>query len=211
MTGSDTEFAQLSQSDQMENREQTFIGSIQKRFDDLKRFKNESPGCLCAVVSLSVLLIISVCVTIAISYKEKQSCIYDESCQHINNLSMHKVQDDSNCSRKTNNCSRNIGMILKLELWEDVLKILLRLQNNFVLRQTSYDEKEIIALCKKDRNHFYISCDKPFNDNCTVIHRSEDNTTITTIQEAGYRVLMYEIPTKCIDRRAVLEWIQTQM
>lgn len=86
----------------------------------------------------------------------------------------------------------------------------MRLQTNFVLRQRSYDNREI-ALCKKDRNHFYISCDKPFNDNCTVIHRSEDNTTITTIQEASGRVLTYEIPTKCIDRRAVLEWIQTQM
>lgn len=101
-------------------------------------------------------------------------------------------------------------MIFKLELWEDVLNISLQLQTNFVLRHISYHKREI-GLCRKDRNHFYISCDKPFNDNCTVIHKSEDTTSITAIQKAGDRMVTYEIPTKCIDRRAVLEWIQPQM
>lgn len=78
MTENDTEFTQLTEkksdtsrpSDEMESTEQTCIGLIQNRWDDLKRFKNESPGYFGAIVVLSVLLMISVCVNIVLSCKE---------------------------------------------------------------------------------------------------------------------------------------------
>ncbi|CAC5392673.1 unnamed protein product [Mytilus coruscus] len=216
MTDSEAEETQLrdetsdasSLSGPMENTEQTSIGKIQNRFADLKRFKEDSPVCFGTVVALIMLLIISVCLNFHFSFKEKQSCIYDESCQNKTSPQMLKMQDDNNCSRKpTNDGSRNIGMVLKLELWEDGLTVVLRLPTNFILHKTSYDDEREIVLCRMERNHYYISCNKPYKDNCTIIHRREENTTI---QEAVDRIVTYEISTKCIDQIAGLEWIQPQ-
>ncbi|CAC5362671.1 unnamed protein product [Mytilus coruscus] len=158
----------------------------------------DRPRCFYIIVSLSILLIISICINIYCMSKEEQSCINDESCQNITSPQMLI------CNGIT-----NIERILKLELWEEELKIVVQLPTNFILHKIKYDEREIV-MCRKKRNYYYISCNKPYNDNCTIIYESAENTSITTIQEAGDRMLTYEIPTKCIDLRAGLDWILPQ-
>lgn len=103
-----------------------------------------------------------------------------------------------------------VERILNLELWKEKVKIVVQLPTNFILHKFSYDDDTEIVLCKKEKNHYCISCNKTYNNNCSVIHKNPENNTITYIPEAGDRMVTYEIPTNCIDQRAVLEWIQPQ-
>ncbi|XP_063420131.1 uncharacterized protein LOC134705316 [Mytilus trossulus] len=168
----------------------------------------------CISVFLLILLIISLVVNIYLVYfigQDKQSCISVKSCQNITSLQKLIILDDYNCSSTpTGNGTTNVERILKLELLKTELKVLVQLPTNFILHKFSYDDDQEIVVCRKGKNHYYISCNKPYNDNCTVIHKSTETNTITTIQETGDQMVTYEIPTNCIYKRADLEWIQPQ-
>ncbi|XP_052093460.1 uncharacterized protein LOC127729648 [Mytilus californianus] len=149
------------------------------------------------IVIIFILTAAMIAVIVHFTSKE-QSCINDKGCQHIPSPQMLKC-----------NGIKNIDRVLKIEIWEEKLKMVVQLPTNFLLHKIKYDEREIV-MCRKKKKYYYISCNKPYNDNCTIIYESAKNTSITTIQEAGDRMLTYEIPTKCIDKRAGLEWILPQ-
>ncbi|CAC5392674.1 unnamed protein product [Mytilus coruscus] len=107
--------------------------TIQRIFDILKHFKKENT---------------------------KTELHDDERCQNVTRTDMFKEHDGYNklynySGRTTNNAFVHSGSILKLELWEDELKIVVQIPTSHILRKISYDS--LSALVSLRANWKFVS------------------------------------------------------